>query len=80
MVVVAAIMASYAFELHCISIDTKKATKSDGTSQRLDILVAHLNERPAQSQGLGSSTAAFDHLMRMPTVAQKEIRESALAH
>ena len=41
-----------------------KNRKREGTSERLDILVAHLNDRPAQSQGLGPSTAAFDHLMR----------------
>jgi hypothetical protein len=57
-----------------------KNRKRDGTSERLDMLVTHLNDRPAQPQGLGPSPAAFDHLMRMPTVAQKEVRESALAH
>jgi hypothetical protein len=43
-----------------------KNRKSDGTSERLDILVAHLNDRPAQSQGLGLSPAAFDHQMPLP--------------
>jgi hypothetical protein len=41
-----------------------KNRKRDGTSERLDMLVTHLNDRPAQSQGLGPSTAAFDPLMR----------------
>jgi alkyl hydroperoxide reductase subunit F len=34
----------------------------------------------AAGDGAKAALAAFDHLMRLPTVAQKEIRESALAH
>jgi NADH-dependent peroxiredoxin subunit F len=34
----------------------------------------------AAGDGAKAALAAFDHLMRLPTVAQKEVRDSALAH
>ena len=34
----------------------------------------------AAGDGAKAALAAFDHLMRLPTLAQKEVRQSALAH
>jgi alkyl hydroperoxide reductase subunit F len=34
----------------------------------------------AAGDGAKAALGAFDHLMRLPAVAQEEVRESALAH
>jgi alkyl hydroperoxide reductase subunit F len=64
-----------------IEVDAKGHTNLSGVFAAGDCTTVPFKQIViAAGDGAKAALAAFDHLMRLPTVAQKEVRESALAH
>ncbi|MEI7786260.1 MAG: FAD-dependent oxidoreductase, partial [Betaproteobacteria bacterium] len=64
-----------------VEVDAKGHTNLSGVFAAGDCTTVPFKQIViAAGDGAKAALAAFDHLMRLPTVAQKEIRESALAH
>jgi alkyl hydroperoxide reductase subunit F len=64
-----------------IEVDAKGHTNLSGVFAAGDCTTVPFKQIViAAGDGAKAALAAFDHLMRLPTVAQKEERESALAH
>jgi alkyl hydroperoxide reductase subunit F len=64
-----------------VEVDAKGHTNLSGVFAAGDCTTVPFKQIViAAGDGAKAALAAFDHLMRLPTVAQKEERESALAH